>query len=232
MVLVATIRALKYHGGVPREALTTPNVAAVEKGFVNLEKHIENTKIFGVPTVISLNKFMTDSEEELTWVLKKCESLGVEIALSEGWEKGGNGMLDLAEKISKAADNFSGKYWPVYDWKASMEEKIRTVAVKIYGAKDVEFLPKAKQNLKKIERIGLNGVPVCIAKTQNSFSDDAKKLGRPKDFVITVREIEVAAGAGFVIPVTGDILRMPGLPNVPAAMGMDIDNDGKISGLS
>jgi formate--tetrahydrofolate ligase len=232
IVLVASIRALKYHGGVAKEDLKTPNVAAVEKGFANLEKHIENTKIFGVPAVISLNKFLTDTDEELNWVLNKCKELGVEIALAEGWEKGGEGMIDLAKKIAHDADNFAGKYWPVYDWKMSIEEKIRTVAVKIYGAKDVEFLPKAKQNLKKIERLGLNGVPVCIAKTQNSFSDDAKKLGRPKDFVITVREIEVAAGAGFVIPITGDILRMPGLPNIPAAMGMDIDNDGKISGLS
>lgn len=232
IVLVATIRALKYHGGVAKEDLTKPNVSAVEKGFANLEKHIENTKIFGVPAVISLNKFLTDSDEELNWVLNKCKELGVEIALGEGWEKGGNGMLDLAKKIAKEADNFTGKYWPVYDWKMSIKEKIETVAIKIYGAKGVEFLPKAKQNLTKIERLGLNGVPVCIAKTQNSFSDDAKKLGRPKDFIITVREIEVAAGAGFVIPITGDILRMPGLPNVPAAMGMDIDNDGKISGLS
>lgn len=232
IVLVATIRALKYHGGVLREDLKKENVAAVEKGFANLEKHIENTKIFGVPTVISLNKFVTDTDAELNWVIKKCEDLGVDIALAEGWEKGGEGMRDLAEKVARAADNFTGKYWPVYDWKSSIEEKINTVAVKIYGAKGVEFLPKAKQNLRKIDRIGLNGVPVCIAKTQNSFSDDAKKLGRPKDFIITVREIEVAAGAGFVIPITGDILRMPGLPNVPAAMGMDIDNDGKISGLS
>ena len=232
MVLVATIRALKYHGGVPREELTKPNVAAVEKGFANLEKHIENTKVFGVPAVISLNKFMTDSKEELDWVMKKCDELGVEIALSEGWEKGGDGMIDLAHKISKAADNFTGKSWHVYDWKSSIQEKIETVAIKIYGAKGVEYLPKAKQNLNKIERLGLSGVPVCIAKTQNSFSDDAKKLGRPKDFIITVREIEVAAGAGFVIPITGDILRMPGLPNIPAALGMDIDNDGKISGLS
>ncbi|MBL7845414.1 MAG: formate--tetrahydrofolate ligase [Cyclobacteriaceae bacterium] len=232
IVLVATIRALKYHGGVSREELTKPNLKALEAGFANLEKHIENTKIFGVPAVISLNKFITDTEEELNWVINKCESLGVDIALSEGWEKGGAGMIDLAKKIAEAADNFHGKYWPVYDWKSSVEEKIRTVAVKIYGAKDVEFLPKAKQNLKKIERIGLSGMPVCIAKTQNSFSDDAKKLGRPKDFIVTVREIEVAAGAGFVIPITGDILRMPGLPNVPAALGMDIDNDGRISGLS
>lgn len=232
IVLVATIRALKYHGGIPKEELTKPNVKAVEAGFANLEKHIENTKIFGVPAVISLNKFVTDSDEELNWVIQKCEQLGVDIALSEGWEKGGAGMEDLATKIAQAADTFHGKYWPVYDWKSSVEEKIRTVAVKIYGARDVEFLPKAKQNIKKIERIGMSAMPVCIAKTQSSFSDDAKKLGRPKDFIITVREIEVAAGAGFIIPITGDILRMPGLPNVPAALGMDIDNDGRISGLS
>jgi formate--tetrahydrofolate ligase len=232
IVLVATIRALKYHGGVPKEELTKPNVKAVEAGFANLEKHIENTKIFGVPAVVSLNKFVTDSDEELNWVIQKCEQLGVDIALSEGWEKGGAGMEDLATKIAQAADTFHGKYWPVYDWKSSVEEKIRTVAVKIYGAKDVEFLPKARQNIKKIERIGMSEMPICIAKTQSSFSDDAKKLGRPKDFIITVREIEVAAGAGFIIPITGDILRMPGLPNVPAALGMDIDNDGRISGLS
>jgi formate--tetrahydrofolate ligase len=232
IVLVATIRALKYHGGVPKEELTKPNVKAVEAGFANLEKHIENTKIFGVPAVVSLNKFVTDSDEELNWVIQKCEQLGVDIALSEGWEKGGAGMEDLATKITQAADTFHGKYWPVYDWKSSVEEKIRTVAIKIYGAKDVEFLPKARQNIKKIERIGMSEMPICIAKTQSSFSDDAKKLGRPKDFIITVREIEVAAGAGFIIPITGDILRMPGLPNVPAALGMDIDNDGRISGLS
>jgi formate--tetrahydrofolate ligase len=232
IVLVATIRAMKYHGGAKLADLKTPNLDALQKGFANLEKHIENTKIFGLPAVISLNKFITDSDEEINWLMKKCEEMGVAIALSEGWEKGGAGMLDLAEKIAYEAENFKGKYWPVYDWKSSIEEKITQVAIKIYGAKGVEFLPKARQNLKKIERIGLNGVPVCIAKTQNSFSDDAKKLGRPKDFTITVREIEVAAGAGFVIPITGDILRMPGLPNVPAAVGMDIDNDGKISGLS
>lgn len=232
MVLVATIRALKYHGGVVREELKKPNVEAVQAGFSNLEKHIENTKIYGVPCVVSLNKFMTDAQEELDWVINKCKEIGVEIALAEGWEKGGAGMTDLAEKVAHEAENFKGKYWPVYDWNASIVEKIRTIAVKIYGASGIKLLPKAKQNLNRIERIGLNGVPVCIAKTQNSLSDDPKKLGRPKDFVITVREIEVAAGAGFVIPITGDMLRMPGLPNNPAAMGMDIDNNGKISGLS
>lgn len=232
MVLVATIRAMKYHGGVRREELSKPDLKALEAGFHNVEKHIENTKIFGVPAVVSLNKFSADTQEEIDWVLNRCHDLGVDIALSEGWEKGGDGMKELAAKVSKAAENFSGKYWPVYDWKDSIHEKIETVAVKIYGAKGIELLPKARQNLKKIERIGLNGVPICIAKTQNSLSDDAKKLGRPKDFVITVREIEVAAGAGFVIPITGDILRMPGLPAEPAASGMDIDNDGMISGLS
>ncbi len=232
IVVVATIRALKYHGGVARENLKDENVSAVQTGFSNLEKHIENTKIFGVPCVVSLNKFVSDSQEELDWVLNKCKEIGVEVALAEGWEKGGDRMTDLAQKVAHEAENFKGKYWPVYDWNASIVEKIETVAIKIYGAKGIELLPKAKQNLKRIERLGLNGVPVCIAKTQNSFSDDPKKLGRPKDFVITVREIEVAAGAGFVIPITGDMLRMPGLPKDPAAMGMDIDNNGKISGLS
>ncbi|GIV38059.1 MAG: formate--tetrahydrofolate ligase [Cyclobacteriaceae bacterium] len=232
MVMVATVRALKYHGGLPREELSKPNMKALAAGFANLEKHIENTKIFGIPAVVSLNRFTADTDEELQWVISRCQELGVDIALAEGWEKGGKGMTDLARKVAETADAFHGKYWPVYDWHDSVEEKIRAVAVKIYGARDVEFLPKARQNIKKIERIGLNGVPVCIAKTQNSLSDDARRLGRPRDFTITVREIEVAAGAGFVIPITGDILRMPGLPAMPAALGMDIDNEGKITGLS
>jgi formate--tetrahydrofolate ligase len=232
MVVVATIRALKYHGGVALADLKKPDVKAVERGFANLEKHIENTKIFGVPGVVCLNRFAADDDAELHWVMRKCETLGVDIALGEGWEKGGSGMTDLAAKVAQAAGTFNGKYWPVYDWKAPAKEKIEAIAVKVYGAKGVEFLPKAKQNLKKIERIGLGAVPVCMAKTQNSFSDDPKKLGRPKDFVITVREIEVAAGAGFIIPITGDIMRMPGLPNVPAALNMDIDNAGVVKGLS
>ena len=232
VVLVATIRALKYHGGVEREDLTKSNLKAVQAGFSNLEKHIENTKIFGLPAVVSLNKFSTDTKEEINWVIEKCKSLGVQIALAEGWEKGGEGMKELANLVVHAAESFDGKCWPVYQWTDSIIEKIEAVAVKIYGAKGVEFLPKARQNLVKIERLGMSDRPVCIAKTQNSFSDDAKRRGRPKDFTITVREIEVAAGAGFVIPITGDMLRMPGLPNVPAALGMDINNGGKISGLS
>ncbi len=232
VVLVATVRAMKFHGGAKKEDLKQPDVRALERGFANLEKHIENTKIFGLPVVISLNKFVSDTKEEVQWVMKRCGEMGVTISLAEGWEKGGAGMTDLAEKIAYEAEKFKGKYWPVYDWKATVEEKIEKIAVKIYGAKGVEYLPKARLNLKKIERIGLNGVPICMAKTQSSFSDDPRKLGRPKDFIITVREIEVAAGAGFIIPITGDILRMPGLPNEPAAMGMDIDKDGKITGLS
>ncbi len=232
VVLVATIRALKYHGGVERERLTESNLDAVKAGFANLEKHIENTKIFGLPAVVSLNKFVTDTDEEIEWVMEKCKSIGVQIALAEGWEKGGEGMKELAKQVVHAAESFDGKCWPVYHWNDSIQEKIEAVAIKIYGAKSVEFLPKAKQNINKIERLGLSDKPVCIAKTQNSFSDDSKKRGRPKDFTITVREIEIAAGAGFVIPITGDMLRMPGLPNVPAAMEMDIDNEGKISGLS
>lgn len=232
IVLVATIRALKYHGGIERPDLTKSNLKAVQAGFANLEKHIENTKIFGLPAVVSLNKFSTDTDEEINWVMDKCKSLGVKIALAEGWEKGGAGMTDLAQLVIHAAESFEGKCWPVYQWTDSVVEKIEAVAVKIYGARAVEFLPKARQNLSKLERLGLSDRPICIAKTQNSFSDDAKKRGRPKDFTITVREIEVAAGAGFVIPITGDMLRMPGLPNEPAALGMDIDNNGRISGLS
>lgn len=232
MVLVATVRAIKFHGGVGKEDLQKPNVSAVEKGFENLQKHIENMKLFGIPSVISLNKFVTDSDEELDLVKKLCESQGVQIAISEGWEKGGKGMIDLAEKAAAIADQTKNRFVPVYDWSAPVTEKIEAIAKKVYGARLVDFLPKAKQNLKKIERIGLSDKPICMAKTQNSLSDDAKRLGRPRDFVLTVREIEVAAGAGFVIPITGDILRMPGLPAQPAALSMDINNEGVISGLS
>jgi formate--tetrahydrofolate ligase len=232
MVIVATIRAMKFHGGVRKEDLHIPNVAALQNGFANLEKHIENTQIFGVPAVVSLNRFATDSDEELNWVLQKCRELGVEVALSEAWEKGGAGAKELAAKVAQAADQFTGTCKPVYDWHMSVPDKIELIATRIYGARRVEFLPKAKQSLGKIDRLSLSQVPICMAKTQNSFSDDARKLGRPRDFTITVREIEVAAGAGFVIPITGDMMRMPALPPVPAALGMDISPEGVITGLS
>lgn len=232
IVVVATIRALKYHGGQPLADLRNPDTVSLSKGLLNLEKHLENTKIYGVPAVVAINKFVSDTDEEIHIVKKRCEDLGVRVALCEGWEYGGDGTKALAEQVVASVESFKGKYKPVYDWSWSVKEKIEAVARKIYGARDVEFLPKAKQNLKKIERIGLNDKPICIAKTQNSLSDDPKWLGKPENFTLTVREIEIAAGAGFCIPVTGNMLRMPGLPALPAAEGMDIDNNGKITGLS
>lgn len=232
MVIVATIRAMKFHGGVRKDELHIPNVAALQNGFANLEKHLENTQIFGVPAVVSLNRFVTDTDEEIKWVMAKCGELGVDVALSEAWEKGGAGAIDLATKVAQAADQFRGKCKPVYDWRMSVVDKIEMIATRIYGAKRVEFLPKAKQHLGKIDRLNLTQLPICMAKTQNSFSDDARKIGRPRDFTITVREIEVAAGAGFLIPITGEMMRMPALPPVPAALGMDISPEGLITGLS
>ena len=232
IVLVTTIRALKYHGGQALSSLKAPNTVALVRGLANLEKHIENTKIYGLPTVVSVNKFVSDTDDEIAIVTQRCAELGVRVAVSEGWEKGGAGTTDLAEQVVEAVQSNKSKYKPVYDWNWTVKEKIEAVARKIYGARNVEFLPKAKQNLKKIERIGLSKKPVCIAKTQNSLSDDPKWLGRPENFTLTVREIEIAAGAGFSIPITGNMLRMPGLPATPAAEGMDIDNDGKITGLS
>lgn len=232
IVIVATVRALKYHGGQSLDELKTKDTISLVRGLANLEKHIENVKSYGVPAVVSLNRFVSDSEEEIEIIMKRCKELGVRVALCDGWEKGGEGAKDLAEEVIKAVESCKEKYKPVYDWEWSIKDKIEAVARKIYGAKDVEFLPKAKQNLKKIERIGLNNKPICIAKTQNSFSDDPKWLGKPENFTLTVREIEIAAGAGFTIPITGNMLRMPGLPSKPAAEGMDIDKDGKITGLS
>lgn len=232
MVLVATGRALKYHGGQSLDKLSQVNTVKLAKGLSNLEKHIENARLFGVPVVVSVNKFHTDSQEELDIIVNRCKELGIEAAISDGWAKGGAGMEDLAEKVKRACENSTGEYKKVYHWDWSVEDKIDAVARKIYGASKVEYLPKAKQNLKKIERIGLSDKPICIAKTQNSLSDDPKWLGRPENFTLTVREIEIAAGAGFIIPITGNMLRMPGLPARPAAVTMDIDNSGTISGLS
>ena len=229
---MATIRALKYHGGQPLSELTTPNIDALGKGIVNLEKHVENINTYGVPGVVAINKFVTDSEEETNLVMNKCKAMGIRVALCEGWEHGGNGTTTLAEEVVKAVESCTSSYSPVYDWKSTTEEKINDVAKKIYGATKVEFQPKARLHLKKVERLGLGDKPICIAKTQNSFSDNPKLLGRPTGFTVTVREIEIAAGAGFIIPIMGDMLRMPGLPAKPAAEGIDIDEEGKITGLS
>ncbi len=233
VVLVATVRALKYHGGQDMSELTSENVDALKKGLSNLDKHIENIQTFGLPVVVAINRFVTDSDAELEELMQHCRAkIDVRVALCEGWEYGGEGCKDLANEVVSATEASSGTFKPMYDWEDSIEEKIRKVAMTIYGAGSVVFQPKAKTDLKTIEKLGLSGLPICIAKTQNSLSDNTKLLGRPEGFKLTVREIEIAAGAGFVIPITGNMLRMPGLPMVPAAEGIDIDDDGNISGLS
>ncbi len=231
VVLVATIRALKYHGGSDLKTLTTPNPAAVAKGMENLDKHLENVSLFGLPMVVAINKFPTDTDEEIQVVRDRCKEKGVEAFLSDVWAKGGEGALEMAEAVARLADAQQAPFKPLYDWNWSVEEKIRTIATRIYGAEAVDYTPKAKADLRKIDRLGLNHLAVCIAKTQKSLSDNPELLGRPKDFVVTVREIEIASGAGFVVPITGEIMRMPGLPEVPAAEFIDVDSEGNITGL-
>ena len=231
IVLVATIRALKYHGGGSLKELTVPNPEAVRKGLVNLEKHLENTKHYGVKPVVALNLFTTDTEEEVSIVLERCRELGVQAVVADVWGRGGAGAEDLAKAVTEIVEKDKGQFAPLYDWNLPVEEKIEAVATKIYGASGVEYSSKARLNLKRIARLGLEGLPVCIAKTQKSLSDNPKLIGRPEGFTITVREIEIAAGAGFLVPITGDMMRMPGLPAVPAAEGIDIDKAGNISGL-
>ena len=231
VVLVATIRALKFHGGVKKKDLKEPNVEALAKGMENLEKHLENMKKFNVCPVVALNRFVYDSDEEIEFLVKRVKELGVVIEVADIWEKGGEGGIDLAKTVATVAENCIDKYKPIYDWEWSVKDKIETVAKSIYGAEAIDFTAAAKKDLKKIKKLGLEKLPICIAKTQKSLSDNPKLLGRPKDFVVTVREIQIASGAGFLIPITGDIMRMPGLPHTPAAFNMDIDEDGVISGL-
>ncbi len=231
VVLTATIRALKYHGGKPLSDLTDPDVDALKKGLSNLEKHIENIKQFNVEPIIAINRFISDTDEEITAIRNKAKSLEVEVALVEVWAKGGKGALELGQKVIHACEHSKGKFTPMYEWKDPIMEKIEKIATKIYGAEHVDYSAKAKKDLSKIKKLGLDHLPVCIAKTQKSLSDNPKLLGRPKDFIITVREIEIAAGAGFVIPITGNIMRMPGLPSQPASEGIDIDENGNITGL-
>ena len=232
VVLVSTVRALKLHGGVPKKNLDAPNAAAVSKGIENLEKHLENIAKFGVKAVVALNRFPTDTEEEIRIVSDLCALKGVEFALSTHWQDGGDGAKDLAEKVAKLCDaNTNPAPKTLYDWKASVEEKISTVAREIYGAEAVDYTSEAKADLKLIKSLGYDTLPVCIAKTQSSLSDNPKLLGRPKDFLVTVRRIIISAGAGFLVPLTGEIMRMPGLPRVPAAEQIDIDDGGNISGL-
>ena len=231
VVLVATIRALKYHGGVKVENLKEENTAALRKGIENLEKHVENMKKFNICPIVALNKFVTDTDAEIQIVADKCKELGVPMEVAEVWAKGGEGAEKLAILAAKVAEQCVCKLKPLYEWSWDIEKKIETIAKEIYGAAAIDYTAKAKSDLKKIIALGLDKLPVCIAKTQKSLSDNPKLLGRPKDFVVTVRQIEIAAGAGFVIPITGEIMRMPGLPEKPAAENIDIDEQGHITGL-
>jgi len=231
VVLTTTIRALKYHGGADLKNLTQENVEALKNGLPNLEKHIENVRQFGITPVIAINKFITDSEAEVAVIREFAKSQNIRVALAEVWAKGGKGALELAQHVVDIVEEGSSKFVPMYTWNMSVEDKIKTIATKIYGADDVEYSSLAKRNLRTIANLGLEGLPVCIAKTQKSLSDNPALLGRPKGFTITVREIEIAAGAGFLVPITGDMMRMPGLPAHPASENISIDNDGNISGL-
>ncbi|GAL67921.1 formate--tetrahydrofolate ligase [Jejuia pallidilutea] len=231
VVLTTTIRALKYHGGADLKALTVPNLDALEKGIPNLEKHLENIEKFNVAPIIAINKFATDTDAEIKVIMNFAASKGIKVALADVWGKGGEGALDLAKQVVEMVENNTSNFKPLYQWEASITDKIATIATEIYGAEHVDYNSKARADLRKITNLGLDHLPVCIAKTQKSLSDNPKLLGRPKDFIITVREIEIAAGAGFLIPITGDIMRMPGLPTHPASEGMDINEDGEIIGL-
>ena len=230
-VLVATVRALKYNGGVPKDDLAAPDIEALKSGIVNLEKHIENIQQFGVPVVVTLNKFASDSEEELAYVKDFCIGHNCEFALSEVWEKGGEGGIELANKVIETVENKKSDFHTIYNNEASLTEKIETIAEKIYGADGVEYDTQAVKQLKRLTELGFGSFPVCMAKTQFSFSDDPKLLGRPENFKIHVREVYVSAGAGFVVVLTGSVMTLPGLPKKPAAYGIDVDDNGVITGL-
>ncbi len=231
VVLVATVRALKYHGGVKVENLKEENTEALRKGIENLEKHVENMKKFNICPIVAVNKFVSDTDAEIRIITDKCRELGVPMEVAEVWAKGGEGAERLAGLTAKVAEQCLCKLQPLYDWNWSVEKKIETIAKEIYGAAAIDYTAQAKSDLKKIQSLGLERLPVCIAKTQKSLSDNPKLLGRPKDFIVTVRQIEIASGAGFVIPITGEIMRMPGLPDKPAAENIDIDENGHITGL-
>lgn len=231
VVLVATIRALKYNGGIPKEQLSVENMEALAKGISNLEKHIENLTLYGVPVVVTLNTFLSDTEAEVAYVKKFCEDRGCEFALSNVWAEGGQGGIELAEKVLKTLEEKESHFHVLYEDSLSLEEKIETIAKKIYGADSVNFSATAKKQLAKLTDLGFAHLPVCMAKNQYSLSDDPKLLGRPTGFEMTIRELYVSAGAGFVVVLTGDVMTMPGLPKKPAAYGIDVNEDGVITGL-
>ncbi len=231
VVIVATVRALKYNGGVAKADLKEENVDALKKGIVNLEKHIENMLSYGVPVVVAVNRFDTDSDAELSTVIERCNELGAQCALSEVFAKGGDGGLELAQKVIAAIENEKADYKPAYDVNLTIKEKIHIVVTKIYGGSGVSYSPRALKQIKRLEELGLDKKPVCMAKTQYSLSDNPKLLGRPEGFTVSVSNVRVSNGAGFVVIETGDIMVMPGLPKVPAANNIDVDADGKITGL-
>ena len=232
VIIVATVRALKYNGGVSKDKLSEENLEALEAGIPNLLKHVENiTKVFGLPAVVAINRFPFDTEAELKLVEEKCKELGVSVALSEVWAKGGEGGISVAKEVLRLIEEEENNFKFCYDEDLSIEEKIKAIATKIYGADDVDFTPNARKEIENLEKLGFNKLPICMAKTQYSLTDDQTKLGRPTGFKITVRELNVSAGAGFIVALTGQIMKMPGLPKVPAAERIDVDENGVISGL-
>ena len=231
VVLVATVRALKYHGGKPIKELESEDLDALAKGLENLEKHVENMNKFNLCPVIAINKFTSDTNAEIQIIIDKCKEIGISVEVADVWSKGGEGAINLAKTITKLTERCNSKMTPLYDWEWSIEKKMETLSKEIYGAVAVDYTAKAKTDLKKIKDLGLDKLPICVAKTQKSLSDNPKLLGRPKNFIVTVRSIEIAAGAGFIIPITGSIMRMPGLPETPASENIDINIDGEINGL-
>ena len=232
VVVVATIRALRHHGGAKKDEYNDVSVDRVRIGFANLQRHIENVQKFGIKPVVAINNFITDSSEEIELVKELCLEMGVKAVLSQGWEKGGEGTRDLASKVAESAESGESNFQKLYDWNDSIDAKIKTIAREIYRAEEVEYSPQARREMKMIEALGLDKLPICMAKTQKSFSDNEKMVNAPEGFTVTVREFEMAIGAGFLIPILGKMMRMPGLPAVPASEGMDIDENGVITGLS
>ena len=232
VVMVATIRALRHHGGASKEEYDTPNLELLKQGFENLEKHLENMQKFGLSRVVAINHFPTDSNEEIDWLIQACEALGIKAVVSKGWADGGKGTTNLAKAVIQEIDNNSSNFKPLYQKNATIKNKIETIAKEIYGAEGVNYSTQAERGLRSIEKLNLSDLPICMAKTQKSFSDQEKLHGRPTNFSVTVREFEIAAGAGFIIPILGNMMRMPGLPSIPASEGMNIDENGIVSGLS
>jgi len=232
VVMVATIRALRHHGGSPKEAYDSPNLSFVKLGFENLKKHMENTSKFGLSCVVAINHFPTDSLEEINWLIRACEAIGINAIVSKGWAEGGNGTIELAQAVVDEIKNKPSNFNPLYSAGSPIKDKIATIAHEIYGADGVDYSTKAEKDIRSIEHLKLDHLPICMAKTQKSFSDQEHLIGRPTNFRVTVREFEVAAGAGFIIPILGNMMRMPGLPAVPASEGMDMDENGIITGLS